>query len=404
MTISTIFTKIANLFLRVFLARVAGSEILGSYLMILPIIGLLINISQAGLPTALFTMIASDKKHQKHLMITSFKLCFIQFIFMLFILFFCHDYFSLILPYIFTIIVFVIIATFDAIFRSYFLGNEKGHVPAISQIIEECVRLFVLFYIFYTKQELALVNVLNAMLFGEFFACLYMVIQSRLYLIEYKKTKTPFKDLLSISLPTSLNSLILSFTRFLEPVIFKNGLLRIGFSTQQINIHYGVLNGCVFSVLMIPTFLNNIIYKILLPKLSNSIGNKQKVLSLLSRGILICFCTGLPFSILFAIFPHQILKLLFNSTTGATYLSYLAIPILFFYIQTPLQAYLQVRKKQKQLVLISIIQSLISLSILYFFLPTLKEATLVYSFLCNLILNTLFTLLLVFQDLFIHNK
>ena len=144
---------------------------------------------------------------------------------------------------------------------------------------------------------------------------------------------------------------------------------------------------------MIPTFLNGSIYKILLPKISQS-KNKIKLFNK----------AALLFSIIFFVFPDFCLDFLYKNNNGSIYLKYIAIPFLLFYIQTPLTAYLQAFKKQKNLLRNSVIESIVSLSLLVLLIPIYHETSLLISYLSGLFIYTILSFISIVKILFFHKE
>lgn len=389
------------------LSRVAGVETLGIYMMILPIIGLLISISQAGVPSALFTLTSSPHTNHRKIFLSSALLCLVQMILCLILVLIFSQYFITIQPYLFIIMLFIIIASLSALLRSYHLGHQQAHIPAISNIIEEIVRMSIIGICFLKTSTITLKHVFMAMLLGESSSCFYMLIKikaiKKLPSLESMKDLLMYKEILSISIPVSGTQLVHSFCHSLEPMIYQYFLLQSGWTKQEINQSYGILNGCVLSLLMIPTFLNTVIYRILLPKITQSIDNKKRTQELVIKSMILCVLMGLPFSILFYCFPSFSLQLLFETTEGSAYLSYLAIPFLIYYLQTPLQAYLQASRCQNLLFSHSLIQTVVSLILLAILLPIVGPVTLAISFLCGLIINTILCFISVYRRLFLNN-
>ena len=59
------------------------------------------------------------------------------------------------------------------------------------------------------------------------------------------------------------------------------------------------------------------------------------------------FLISLPFTLIFYLYPEVCLKILNDTTSGATYLKYMCIPFTIFYLETPLSALLQALNKNR---------------------------------------------------------
>lgn len=369
--------------------------------MILPTLGFLINLAQAGLPTALFTLTSHSNYSHQQLFKSCIKIASIQLLVCLLIFHLFKSYFKNIDLYSLYIIVFIVISTLSSLLRSYHLGIQQPLRTSIAQIIEEIVRISIICFVYFKTKNISIHLLFISMVFGELSGCIYLLAHFHPHNKKITTTNL-YQQVLSISIPTSISQIIHSFTHFLEPVLYKNLLLKQHFTLDDIHHSYGMISGQVFSLLMIPTFLNNVVYKLTLPKID--LHNKKRTQQLIIQSIIICLLIGLPFSLLFYFFPDIFLSFLYKNTQGAKYLKYIAFPFMIFYIQTPLQAYLQAHMKNKVLFINSIIESVSSVMLLVICIPTFKEISLLISYLDSLILYTLCCFIYVFYDLFFHKK
>ncbi len=62
------------------------------------------------------------------------------------------------------------------------------------------------------------------------------------------------KALFKIAIPTTGSRLIGSIGYFLEPIILTYVLLKVGYSSNYITTHYGIINGYVYPLLLLPSF------------------------------------------------------------------------------------------------------------------------------------------------------
>lgn len=59
---------------------------------------------------------------------------------------------------------------------------------------------------------------------------------------------------MTISLPTTGSRLIGSISMFLEPILLTTILLKVGYSNNFIITEYGILNGYVMPLILLPSF------------------------------------------------------------------------------------------------------------------------------------------------------
>ena len=150
LALSTLFCKFTNLIIRIYLVKQAGNELLGSYMMMLPIIGLFLAISQAGIPHAFMTLISKHKQNTISILKTCSFLIIIQSFFCILLIYFFRQsmqYLKLILPY-------VILCNLSALVRSYHVARNRAIIPALSNILEECIRMTFLMTFFKSNPTL----------------------------------------------------------------------------------------------------------------------------------------------------------------------------------------------------------------------------------------------------------
>ena len=134
---------------------------------------------------------------------------------------------------------------------------------------------------------------------------------------------------------------------FFEPIILTYFLIKSGFSNQYILNEYGILNGYVMPLILLPSFVTGAISQALLPIVSNGYANKhyKYTRNKIKQAIFISLLIGIPATIIFVLIPEIPLKLIFNTNEGITYIKVLAPICLLHYIQSPLTTSLQAMGK-----------------------------------------------------------
>jgi stage V sporulation protein B len=154
---------------------------------------------------------------------------------------------------------------------------------------------------------------------------------------------------MAIGFPTTGSRLIGSIGYFLEPIILTFLLLNTGYSNSYIVCEYGILNGYVMPVLLLPSFFTMAISQALLPVVSNSYsrGERHYTTNKIKQAIIFSLIIGIPATLFFMLFPQIPLNFMYNTNTGITYLKVLAPICLLHYIQAPLTSSLQAMGKAK---------------------------------------------------------
>lgn len=357
-----LLTKILGMLIKIVETRLLGTEGIGLFMLITPTFSLLIALAQLGFPVAISTLVARGKSNNKKLVFSMIPISLLINTFILIVLFFSshfladhllHEsrvYYAIIsigfvLPFI----------SISSMMRGYFFGKQKMFPHVFSNFMEDIIRLILLMLgipIFLMKGlEYAVAFLVLSNIFSEISSILIFLcfLPKK---IEFSKKdflpdKKNIKDVLSISLPTVGSRLIGNIGYFLEPIILTTVLLKVGYSNDFIIKEYGILNGYVMPLLMLPSFFTTAISQALIPVVSEAYGNNKikYARSKVKQAILFSLMIGIPVTLFFFFFPSVPLKLIYNTTVGIHYLKLIAPFFLIFYIQAPLTSALQATGK-----------------------------------------------------------
>lgn len=405
LVIGGIFTKILGLFIKIILTRKIGTMGMGLYSMIMPSFMLLLSISGMGLSSALNVLIATNKYNNKSLITTALLFSLTaDFIIFIILFLFGHGITNILLKdvrlyYPLLSIAFVLpFISISNIFRSYYFSKERMFPHVISNILEDVIKLLIIYFgidHFSYSIEATLSFIILSNIICELSSIIIFIIRFPKFKItkqELKPQSKNIKAIFQIALPTTLSRLVGSFTYFLEPIILTNILLKIGYTNNFIVLEYGIINGYVLPLIMLPSFFTNAISQALTPIVSKNYYNndlentKKKIL----QAIIFSTIIGISYSLLCFVFGEKLLYLLYKTTEGVNYLKFL-IPIFFFYyLEAPLLSSLQALNKAKLQLKISIINFFIR-TIILGILTSLSIG--MYGLLISLSLNIIFTVI-----------
>lgn len=149
----------------------------------------------------------------------------------------------------------------------YYYGLKKTAVPAFSQVVEQCIRIFsVLLIVHVCHTNRIPITVLLAvwgLLIGEaasavFCLLVYGCSKSVAILPNANTPITPLLlPLLTMALPLMANRLTLSFLQSLEAIFVPNQLLLSGLSRVESVSIYGVLTGMALPFVLFPSAITN---------------------------------------------------------------------------------------------------------------------------------------------------
>ena len=351
-------TKILSMVIKIVMTRLVGTEGIGLYMLVNPTFMLFIAICTLGMPTAISKLVSEDKRNNKKLVFSAVLIAIIiNILIMLTILIsgrfiannLLHEprsYYSiiaigLVLPFI----------SISSILRGYFFGKQKMIPHVVSNITEDITRLisiilftplFLMKGLEYAVSFLILSNIISE-LTSIIILFFFLPKNFKLNKNDITPNLSNIKDILEISLPTTGSRLIGTIGAFFEPIILTFFLLKTGFTNQYILTEYGVLNGYVMPLILLPSFFTGAISQALLPIVSQGYSNKkyEYVRNKIKQALFFSLLIGIPATLIFTFIPEIPLKLIFNTNEGINYIKVLAPICLLHYIQAPLTSTLQ---------------------------------------------------------------
>lgn len=358
-------TKILSMVIKIVMTRLVGTEGIGLYMLINPTFVLLIAICILGMPTAISKLVSEDKRNNKKLVFSAIPITIIIDILLMIIILFSAKFIAtnllheprayypilsigFVLPFI----------SISSILRGYFFGKQKTFPHVLSNVTEDITRLisivlftplFLLKGLEFAVSFLVLSNIISEL---TSILVLFFFLPKNFKLT--KKDITPstsnIKDIMEISLPSTASRLIGSIGMFFEPIILTYFLIKLGYTNNFIVTEYGILNGYVMPLILLPSFFTGAISQALLPVVSNYWANNNKnfVKKRIKQAIFFSLLIGIPATLIFIFFPDIPLKLIYNTSEGINYIKVLAPICLMHYIQAPLTSTLQAIGEAKE--------------------------------------------------------
>lgn len=351
-------TKIIGMFIRIVMTRLLGTTGIGIYSLVSPTFMLLISLASLGLPVAISKLVAENNRNNKNLVFLCFPITlFVNVLIMIFLLLFSGFISSNLLqePRIklgLTCIGFVLpFISISSILRGYFFGKQRMIPHVVSNVTEDLVRLTVIalgvpFFlskgISYAIAFIVLSNIVSE-LTSVFVLFFFLPRSFHISRDDLVFDKTNVRDVLGISLPTTGSRLIGNIGYFFEPIIMTFFLLKSGYSNGFIVNEYGIINGYVMPLVLLPSFFTLAISQAIIPVISYNYShlNYGIVKNKIRQGIFFSLLIGIPCTFIFLIFPHVPLKLIYNTNLGIPYIRVMSVVCLLYYIQSPISSSLQ---------------------------------------------------------------
>ena len=326
------------------------------------IYAMLLTISSLGVPSAIAKLVSErlaigDEKGAHRI----FKIAFVTFAIIgligTFILFFGADYISNVVLEIpeskYTLIALspaIFFVSIAAVFRGYFNGREDMRASANSQSLEQLFKTVITIAIVELIAEISGLNTVFmaaganlATTLATFlsFTYIYMYYKSRKKIINKElrlsinynseSVKTIIKNILCVSIPIALTSLMASINKNIDSVTVVRNLKAFLPETEALK-QYGILSGKVDTLTALPLALNAGFAVALVPAISSAMakGEHKTATAKVSFSLLTTILLALPCTAGFLVLANPILNLLFpNANDGAVILQITSFTILF---------------------------------------------------------------------------
>lgn len=328
LTIGSLITRILGAFYRIPLTRVLGAVGTGMYQMVFPIYALFIVLSTSGMPLAISKLIANSNAsiYDKRKIIKKFLLAILALSIALAIVL-CstctlisraqgnvnlYKNYLVISP----AIIFVGIIS---VLRGYFQGEQNYKPTAISQIVEQIVKIGVgLTLAFSLKKygiEYAVLGAITGVTASEMVACIVLLAQYRKKMkgVTYSSVVTKSvtsEPILKTILPILVYSVLMPLSNVIDSLVVVN-ILKRNFTIEIATAMYGIESGAVSSLINLPMVLSFALASAILPNLAN-IKDDELRKPVIAQTIKINMMIILPCALGLIIFSKPIISLLYG--------------------------------------------------------------------------------------------
>lgn len=410
--IGGLITKLLGFIIKIVYTRIIGENGISLFMLVMPTYSLFITIAQLGLPIAISKLVA-ENKNSKKIVFSIIPLMIILNLIVMILIFLCAPFISnnllnepkthilllamaLVLPFI----------SLSSIIRGYFFGKQKMLPHTLSNIIEQIVKLGLIFLIIPWLMKKSVILAVTGLILLNVISEIVSIIVFLFFLpknfcIQKKDIKPDLgsiKEVLKISIPSVSSRFIGNIGFFFEPIILTNILLFMGYSNSYIVREYGIYNAYSIPMLLLPSFFIAALSSALVPEISKFYENRnmKMVKRRYHQALGISFIIGLVFNIFLFIYAEDLLKIIYNTTAGVEYIKFLAPFFLLFYLEGPLVSMLQALNKAGQSLKITFYGVILKLTIIAVF-SLFKIG--IYGLVASEIINIIFVVLLNFKEI-----
>ncbi len=410
LTFAGFSTRIIGFLFRIFLTGKIGAEGLGIYQLIFPIQIICHAICAIGFETAISKLTAESVSKKNNSGEVYLKICLILSIVLSIILSLVIYNFSDFISSrillekrcntLIKVLAFSIpFSSMHACINGYFLGQKQTKIPAESQLIEQIMRVIsIVAFIFYLEQRsipvtpyVAVIgNVVGEMSSMSF--CLFHVHKKLFTKTSVKNfSKKNISNVLYLSIPISMNRLMISTLQSIESVLIPNMLIIYGLSSKKALGIYGILMGLVLPLILFPGAIINSLSLMILPAVSeaDSSNNIPKIVYTIKHSLKICCIFGIFCSFIFVQYGTSIGIILFSSAEAGKYISLLGFLCPFIYISVTLSSIINGMGHTSVTFVFNIISTLIQIGTIIFIIPQYGIHGFINGFLISNALNAL---------------
>ena len=379
-----LITKLLGFGIRIIYTRMVGSDAINLYSLVMPTYSLLLTIATLSLPVVISKLISEHKTKSIKILSSATIITLVLNFIVIITIYFTKDFIATTLlndsrcsTLLMAMALTFPFVSLSSILKGYFYGKQKMAPHTISNIIEQLVRLALIFLVIPKLINMGIVYSVIGLILISIASELASIITFLVFLPKkFKITKEDLKpdmktskEILSISIPTVSGRLIGNIGFFFEPILLTNILLFAGYSMDFILNEYGAYNAYTISLLSMPSFFIAAISSSLLPEISKFYYKKNLIMvkRRLKQAVILSFIVGGIFSAFIYLFREPLLSTLYNTTKGSEYIEILAPFFVLFYLEGPLQSVLQAIGKAKTtmfITMVAVITKLVIMSIL----------------------------------------
>lgn len=394
LTLTGIASRILGFFYRIFLSRTIGAEGLGVYQMVFPIYGICFSICAGSIQTAISRFTAADRDRAGRTLFAGFIISFslalglaaviIRFSGFLASQVLMEPRCAPLLP---ALALAIPCTSVHACLCGWYYGKEKVQVPALSQMVEQCIRIFTVFLIARIWEEqgrpVTVLAAVAGLVAGEAGSALFTLLSFLLFGSRKKdgpsvsrrpapsSILTAAAPLLAMALPLMGNRLVMNLLQSLEAILIPVRLELSGLSRSQALSVYGVLTGMALPFVMFPSAIINSLAVVLLPSVARhqSLGNRSGILKNIALSFRYSSYMGILCIGIFTSFGDSLGLQVFKSAEAGSFISILAWLCPFLYLSTTMGSVLNGLGKTSVTFLHNLVSLLVRLAFVFFGIP-----------------------------------
>lgn len=338
LAMSALVAKLIGALYRIPLTNIIGAEGIGMYQLIFPVYSLMLTLSGGGISVAISRLVAERRAElisTKGIMKSAFffvmPLSLITFAVMAILgskiaglqgNITVSKGFILIAPA-------LVFTSVSGLIKGWFQGSLNMVPTATSMLLSQTVKLvsglLLAYYLMPRGLIYAVYGAIAGVVLSELITLVFLLLY---YLITYKKerlipsginTKDCTKQIIKITVPITIGSILLPLTQFIDSFLIVNILKSGGESAVAATSQYGLFSGTVMSLVNMPIVLILSLCVAIVPAISagRATRNLDGIVQKSATSIKISYVIGIPAALLFFVLSRPIIELLYPKLSAA---------------------------------------------------------------------------------------
>ena len=346
LTFAGLLSRLMGFFYRIFLSHTIGAHGLGIFQLILPLQILIMSICASGIQTAISRLTAAEKVSKnpsRHISDYFVVGTVFSVVFSLVFSWFLYSYadfwavqilkesqtssliriLSLSIP----------LSTLHTCISSYYLGRKQAGFPAGVQLLEQLFRTggcYILYLICASQgRNITPAIAVGGNLIGEIassFISLFAVSMhfkvTHYNIRNIRRPLSVLRKLLHISVPLTMNKILLTLLGSIEVILIPARLQMSGFTPKDSLSVYGIFTGMALPLILFPATLTNSAATMLIPSITQlqTLGYQKRIQYVIGRIFRYCLLLGGSCLVFFSVsqsdsrnlYPYHVLYLSFS--------------------------------------------------------------------------------------------
>lgn len=394
LTAANIITRILGFVYRIYMSNTIGAEGMGLYQLIMPIYMLCWSISSSGFTTTVSKLTAQENAKRNYgnmgrVLKQSILITGSIGLLLSIVLFFFADFISGSILKDGRVFISLKLLSFSFPFmaagsciRGYFNGLMESKIPALSQVLEQLIRMGVVFILgsafIPMGIDYACAVAVVGITAGELISFLFVAFSYYLFKRKNSLNKKPtwsamttINCILSMAIPISANRIVGSMLVAVENVLIPQKLQQFGSGVSEAMSQYGQLTGMAMPLVQFPSAMLMALSITLVPAVSEAtaIKNNSRVVYTVGKTFLFSAVVGIGATAVFMVFPYEVGYSIFKQETIGLLLLKMSVLCPFLYMQITMSGILNGLGEQMFIFKNNLLSSAINIGFIFFLVP-----------------------------------